>query len=422
MLKLCCIILCLASIATAAEPRGWTSADGKIITATFLSLDAKGVTLKMSNGTVATVPLSRLSKVDQDYAQGAAKLETQLSNDKAVVAEKTWPKTVVLDEKPEVVVIQEDAAKKEFIYRSPHYEFICDSRLGQNVVREFGRMFEATYQLNCKLPLDWKPKPEPLREYFRARLFTDAADYAEAGGTAGSGGIYMRGEKALMVPLSSLGVKMVGSRVSVEANDDDDNATLIHEITHQMMNHWLARLPTWFVEGSAEYCEMLEYNRSGRFSLNNLSNIVEAYTTKQNYGIKGTFKMLDIAELMNLSHQTWSAALTKRVNVSVGGYNINNADQADQNYPSAGLLTFYFYHLDGDGDAARMIAYLRALEKMERPSEEEKRAAVKEHLLYGRSYEKLAEEVKKGLKRVGVDVVFDPPGKNGPVSAAKASE
>jgi lipoate-protein ligase A len=235
---------------------------------------------------------------------------------------------------------------------------------------------------------------------------------------AGSGGVYISREKALMVPLSSLGVKMVGSRVSIEANDDDDNATLIHEITHQMMNHWLRSLPTWFVEGSAEYCEMLEYNRSGRFSLNNLSNIIQNYTVKQNYGIKAPFKMLDLDELMNIQPQAWSAALTKDVDVEIAGRKISNVSQARQNYGSAGLLTFYFYHLDGEGDAARMLAYLRAIEQVKEQGDTlEKEAAVKNHLLYGRSYAQLAEDVKKGLKRVGVEVIFDTPGKNGPVSA-----
>ena len=42
---------------------------------------------------------------------------------------------------------------------------------------------------------------------------------------------------------------------------------LIHEITHQMMNHWLNKLPTWYIEGSAEHVSMLEYKSNGRFSL-----------------------------------------------------------------------------------------------------------------------------------------------------------
>lgn len=312
-----------------------------------------------------------------------------------------------LDDRPEVTVVREDVDKKEFVYRSPHYEFVCDSRLGGNVVREFGRMFEATYLLNRKLPLDITPKPEPLREFFQARLFTEKEDYMSAGGVQGSAGVYRSGEKALMVPLSSLGVKMVGSRVSLDKVGDDDNATLIHEITHQMMNHWLPLIPTWYTEDSAEYVEMLEYSPNGKFSLASLRQRLEAYAQRCNYWQTTPFKMLDLKELMEIDGRAWSAALSTPISVP----NVTGATQAGQNYGSAGLLTYYFYHLDDKGDAAHIIAYLRELEALGREADEP--AAAKKHLLRERTYEQLAEDVKKALKKAGVEVEFDPPGRNG---------
>jgi hypothetical protein len=356
------------------------------------------------------VPLSRLSAEDQAWARAVGEKTTLAAGVAATgqpVAEKVWPRSVGLDDKPEVVTVREDAEKKEFVYRSPHYEFICDSKLGANVVREFGRMFEATYLLNCKLPLDLKPKPEPLREYFQARLYTNAEDYFANGGVEGSAGVYSRGDKALKVPLKSLGVKMVGSRVSLDKTGDDDNATLIHEITHQMMNHWLRFLPTWYTEGSAEYAEILEYNTNGRFSLAGLRQRLEDYTTRCNLWQTTPFKMLDLKELMEIKSSEWSAALVRPVQVA----NVTGATQATQNYGSAGLLTYYFYHQDGNGDAANIIAYLRAIEAAGNEADES--ALAKKHLLRDRTYEQLAVDVKKGLKKEGIEVEFEGEVKNG---------
>ncbi|HRJ11275.1 MAG TPA: hypothetical protein PLP58_22025, partial [Prosthecobacter sp.] len=326
----------------------------------------------------------------------------------APAAEKEWPRSVAIADKPEVVVVKEDAEAKKFIYRSPHYEFECDSRLGANVVREFGRLFEATYLLNCMLPLDLKPKPEPLREYFLARLYTNEEDYMKSGGAPGSAGVYQRGEKALSVPLKSLGVKMVGSRVSLDKTDDDANATLIHEITHQMMNHWLARLPTWFIEGSAEYPTLIEYFPTGRFSWTGIRRRLETYAAQKNYYEPMPFKMLDLQELMEIKSAAWSAALTREIQAPrvAGGV----ATQSSQNYGSAGLLTYYFYHHDGNGDAGNVIAWLREVEAAERGTDFA--ALMKKHLLRERTYAQLAADVKKGLNKAGIDVVFEPPGKN----------
>jgi len=391
---------------TAPAMRSWTSTDGRKIDAVFVALEGEGVKIRMANGSTFTIPLARLSAADQAFAKGLAAPSptAATSTSGAHVASTTWPRTVSLEDRPEVTVVKEDTETKEFIYRSPHYEFQCDSKLGSNVVREFGRMFEATWLINCLLPLDLKPQPEKLRETFLARLFTNKSDYLKEGGIEGSAGVYFTGKKALMVPLSSLGVKMVGSRVSLENNSGDDNATLIHEITHQMMNHWLGRLPTWYTEGSAEYVEMLEYKRNGGFSLLGLSRQLQDYARRMNRSGGGkSFTMIDLEELMTIKFDRWAAALAKD-------------GSATENYGSAGLLTYYFYHLDGRGDAANIIAYLREVQNAK--GAEEEQAAVKKHLMRERTYAQLAEDVKKALRKEGLDISFFPPGKNGPATSS----
>jgi hypothetical protein len=373
--------------------------------AAFVALEGDAVKVRLANGSTVDVPLARLSAADQTFAKSqTAAPATTATAPGEVAASKIWPRSFSLPDRPEVVVVKEDTEKNEYIYRSPHYEFQCDSKLGSNVVREFGRIFESTWMLNCMLPLDLKPQPEKLREIFLARLFTNKSDYMEAGGIEGSAGVYMSAKKALMVPLQSLGVKMVGSRVSLENNSDDDMATLIHEITHQMMNHWLGRLPTWYIEGSAEYVEMLEYKRNGGFSLIGLGRQLQGYARRMNYSGGGkSFTMIDLEELMTIDGRRWAAAL-------------GQDRAATENYGSAGLLTYYFYHLDGNGDAANIIAYLRELENAK--TNEEEQAAVKKHLMRERTYAQLGEDVKKALRKEGIDISFFPPGKNGPATSS----
>ena len=381
------------------EVRSWTSSDGKKIEASFLGSDAAGVKIRLANGTVFTVPLDRLSAEDQTYVQAQTKPGGPAGPASAL---KEWPRGVALDEPPQPKIVTEDVAKKEFVYRSEHYEFRCDSKLGSNVVKEFSRIFEATYLLNCKLPLDLKPSPEEGQELFVAKLYTNKQDYFDHGGITGSAGVYQSGDKALSVPLSSLGVKMVGSRVSLEKTSENDNITLIHEITHQMMNHWLGKLRTWYIEGSAEAVEMLEYQH-GRFSLIGLKLRLQNYLRRMGSDGKN-FTMLDPEELFGLDGRTWSAALSE------------TRGQATQNYASACLMTYYFYHLDEPGDSTHIIAFLRELENARRDAEPD---AFKKHLMRERSPDQFKEDLKKAFRKEGINLSFAPSGKNGTTSAAQ---
>ena len=371
----------------------------------MVAVEGDVVKLKLRTGAVVPVPLARLSAADQAFARQAAPAAPTAPSvattggatemPAAPAAEKTWPRTIALgtDVIP-VTVVKEDAAAKEFVYRSEHYEFRCDSKLGTNVVKEFNRIFEATYLINCKLPLDFKPTPEPLHKYFVAQLYTTKDDYFANGGLKGSGGVYQSGKKALSVPLSSLGVMMVGSRVSLEPSKDEDNATLIHEITHQMMNHWLRHLPVWYIEGSAEYVSILKYEH-GRFNLGGMGERLHHFLQRRGSDGKH-YTMLDLEELTSLDGKTWAAALTN--------------GKAGKNYASAALLTYYFYHLDDQRDGAHMMAYLRAVENAK--GKEEHETAFKTHLMRGRSFDDLKTEVKKGMRKEGIEIEFAAAGRN----------
>jgi len=114
--------------------------------------------------------------------------------------------------------------------------------------------------------------------------------------------------------------------------------------------------------------------------------------------------MIDLEELMTIDYERWTAAL-------------GPDGSAHANYASAGALTYFFYHVDDKGDAAHIIAWLREIENAK--SDEAVTAATKTHLLRERSCAQLSEEVKKGLRKEGIDVSFFPPGKDGPATSAK---
>jgi hypothetical protein len=284
-----------------------------------------------------------------------------------------------------VAVIKEDAQTGEFNYRVPPYEFRSDTKLGPDALRDFARVFKAAWLLNCLLPLDLRPTPEKDRDAFVAKIFRSYADYHAAGGMPGSSGTYIREQGVILVPLESIGVKIVSDRVQTERSDRHE--TLIHEITHQMMNAWLPRLPTWFIEGSAEYTAMAEYIH-GRFYMSQMQDRLRNYLKMRGQKDR-QIVMRFPAALMTTDSATWAQALG------------SNPYAANANYSSAAILTYYFYHLDGNGDAAHVIAWLRDLERGRLPAE-----ALEEHLVRGRNPEKLANDIVKAFHLIGMKVDF----------------
>lgn len=300
-----------------------------------------------------------------------------------------WPSEVVLRGTPQVKSVSQDAKSGEYTYQTDHFEFSCDIPLGVDVVRHFASAFEATRLLNCQLPLDLKPAPEPLRKLYRVRILCEDSDYAAIRKAPGSGGFYSSRDKCIYVPVSSLGVKIAGERVVLDQSIES-NSTLIHEITHQMMNRWVALLPLWLLEGSAEYVASADFG-NGRFSLGQMEDRLKQRLRNLGAQRKDDMtlrcNMLNVAELLMLSHKTWAAGLP--------------TPAGHENYTSALLLTYYLYHLDRGGEGAGIIAMLRAIEDGMPHTD-----AVRQYILAGRQPYELEEEIHQAYARRGVDLKF----------------
>jgi hypothetical protein len=327
------------------------------------------------------------------YKPVAPPLPTPPQEAPEVPALATWPRSVALKNTPEVRIVTEDASKDEYIYHTEHFEFCCDAPVGPDAVRHFARVFEATWMLNCQLPLDLRPAPETMRKWFRARILSTDEAYLATGAPVGSGGFYSRSEKTIYVPISNLGMSVVaGKRVQVDRSIES-NETLIHEITHQMMSRWLPRMPVWYSEGAAEYTGIADFVH-GRFFLSGMEVRLKNALRKRGAIVRGStvhFPMISISELLAIQHQEWGAAL--------GG------EVAGQNYTSALLLTYFLYHLDGDKKASNVIAWLRDIEKGTPTAD-----ALRIHLLAGRKVAKLESDLGEAYRKIGIELNMQPRG------------
>lgn len=390
-----------------AEEREWTSADGRKVPGEIIALENGQVTLKTAKGNFK-FPLDRLSPGDQQHAKAwdAARMKKAESGqdpglpagpraaalgDFSDVKLGVWPDQAEAKfEAADIKIVKEDKDAKEYIYRTPHFEFISPLRLSTSVIREFAGIFEATYEFMRVMPIGLNPQPS-THGFYQTKLFGSREDYYADGGMEGSGGMHSyswRGDEVISslirVPLGNLGVEYTGVRYIVDQQKRSD--TLTHEIAHQLTGRWLIVTPVWFKEGLAETVSSQKYN-NGNFKLTRMEKaIVEQLSRTGRPGRE--FSMVPLERLMTMSSETWASALAS----GQGG---------GKNYQSANFLFYYFLKLEGNGDAARLVDYMKALASG-KPEPE----ACKEILLAGRTYQELEADVAKAW-RSDIKLVFE---------------
>jgi len=399
-----CISIAFSGAFLQAQEREWTSADGRAVLGEIQSLEGETIKLKTAAG-IFEMPLTRLSEADQKFAREWSKKAmaeegsaTAGSGDRTVgdfsdLKLGEWPKDVSADfDVDEIEEVGEHDETGEFIYRSPHFEFHTPDRLSTSVVREFARIFEATFALLNEIPFGLAPKPIGTAEekgYYLTKLYASRDAYAAAGGVPGSGGMFSwrrRGNEysgVIHIPMQSLGVEHTGVRYIVD--HDKQSTTLTHEITHQVMMRWLPMMPTWMSEGFAEVASCQTYN-NGRFRLNSLERAVREDVTRRSSSSRD-FRMLGVEQLMKITPAEWSQALV--------------SGQGSRNYASSNLLLTYFARLDGEGDGAGLVEYLKAVSSGMKRDE-----AAETHLLRDRSFDELQEDVAKAWRSEGLKLTF----------------
>ena len=73
---------------------------------------------------------------------------------------------------------------------------------------------------------------------------------------------------------------------------------------------------------------------------------------------------------------------------------------AQLSYGLSALLVYYYFHMDGDKDAANMKGFLKALKEDKKPPE------LFEPLLAGRSWDEMEGAITQGWRSRGVKINF----------------
>lgn len=428
-----CLALALPSPAGESLLRPWKDIQGRVIQAEYVSATTDSVVVRMQDGKEHQIALARLCAEDQAFVRSqapAAPASTPApaqpapaTTDRVPIDKRTWPDIVMVPTKSvEIQAIEENPVARKCIYRSESFEFTSQAKLAGSVMKEVARTFEATKALVSSLPWGVVCNPPEGFERYQAALYETREDYKAAGGPDNSGGVYSSGDKIFRVPFPSIGLKLLGKTYAKDS--DYDGGTLIHEITHQVMDNYLTFLPVWVIEGTAEYTEMLPYN-AGKFR-------AEAHKTSIRDHIKEMEKRgyaLDIGNLethMTMNRSTWS-----------GIADTSNKKMGELYFRSV-LLVYFFCHLDGvkkDGDkqGTRFIKFMDAVygevealhtffkdPRVKRlpegrfsypsnfpPPDMKPDTAPFKHLnllLDGRTYSQIAQEITTAYKDIGVKV------------------
>ncbi|NOX98205.1 MAG: hypothetical protein GXP30_00445 [Verrucomicrobia bacterium] len=410
---ICGLLLTSALTSFAQQARDWTTTDGKKHSGSIMFMSSKSITIKGTRGMVS-IPFTKLSPADQQYISqlksktkkitnpgipisnlppGMNKTKSTLPLPTAVsrpssppkppaAIQKTWPSEVKTDFSPADIITVTETRREGYVYRSPHFEFRSPIRLPHRVVREFSLVFEATYDLASAMPIGLNPKPGG-NGYYVTQLYDTSEEYLAAGGPIGSSGAFFPAQGKIHVPLSSLGVTRTANNIKV--NRGGAGSTLIHEVTHQVMMRWLPLIPMWIGEGFAEITSALPYE-TGRFKLTHMSTPVRK-NTGRGPGAGRSFDMTPLPELMNMSAQTWNAAVADGT--------------SQQNYRSAMVLTYYFLRLDGNEQGGRFHAFINARLKGSGGGKDQQK-----YLLDGRSYEQLQKDVARAWRDKGLKISY----------------
>ena len=417
-------LLLIPLIAIVAEARDFTDIEGRTIDAKVLSVENDSVKLELSSdGATYDVPLARLSAEDREFLKDWKPAEPEanpspddtsggkdtsekdlgrtinLGGTEALMKEYNltnnyddeWPKRIESGHSVEIKTVEEDEAKKRYVYHSPNYEFICDVPLSKNVLNKFSALFEATREFCRILPISTMKAHVP-GEKFRNQilLFETKQSYVKNGGPPTSAGVFMprgnNGAGVVMAPLTSLGVKKVGSRYAFDY--EGSNKTLPHEIAHQLTDpEYFESGPLgWFSEGLAEYIAVTSY-RSGKFMVSGNLREIKAYATE--FGEDGNGGR-------NLGEEFTAPDLKGYMLQPYSSFTANG----NFNYGLGLLITYYFFHWDGEGDRANITAFLKALKEGKRGEES------LNVLLAGRTWDELEKAINKAWRSRGVKINF----------------
>ncbi len=372
-----------AALCAGAAGREWTNSHGRTFEAEFVKMEGAQVVFVMEGGRQFSTPLLELSPSDQMLIrQGAGKpIESLRTN-----FGRPWPREVRINGSAACKVVSENAKTGRYIYESAGYNFYSDARITQDALSSFAMMFESTRAYLAQLPLGMM-SAESVGARSKILLFGETESYHKSGGPPGSAGCFLPSSRLVLVPMASLGLTKGGTGYSRDINTD--NQVLIHELVHQLTPsaYFANGAVGWFSEGLAEYVAVTPYN-VGLFRPDPHGNSVKDYVTSYGAGGKGG---------RNLGTALPAPKLRDFMLMDYRGFSAHNGNL---HYGLSLLLTHYFFHMEGDGKATRITAFLKGLREGGHSE------AALAPLLGGGSWEKLESEISTAWGRKGVNIRF----------------
>jgi len=364
----------------------WKTSLGRTFEAEFERIDGRAAIFILPDGKRFSMPVADLSREERDFLN----LNGQSAMSELVAASfgGPWPVQVRIAGPVTCKVVKEDSKTGDYIYQSPSYRFICDARITEDALRNFSVMFETTRKYARELPLSMGGAAGPGEHRRDIVLFSTMQGYVAAGGMPGSAGMYVQQKGLVLVPMESLGLKLVGTGFSIDQGITHE--TLIHELTHQLTPHdyFSPGARGWLSEGIAEYVAITPYSW-GYFQPDVRGNAVKARVTGRGIDNESGY------------------ALGSKITVPplksffLMPYDVFAGKNARLNYGFSLLLVNFFFHMDGGGKTRRINDFLLGLHAGKQGEE-----ALKP-LLAGGSYQKLEQEISAAWAKMGVEIQFD---------------
>lgn len=366
--------------------RTWKTSLGKTFDAELERIDGRAAIFILPDGKRFSMPIADLCQEERDFLN----LNGQSVMPELVSASfgSPWPIQIRITGPGTCKVVKEDPKTGVYIYQSPSYRFICDARITEDALRNFSVMFETTRKYVRALPLSMGGAAGPEEHRRDIVLFSTMQGYAAAGGVPGSAGLYVNHNGLVLVPMESLGLKLVGTGFSIDQGVR--HKTLIHELTHQLTPHvyFAPGARGWFSEGIAEYVAITPYSW-GYFQPDVHGNVVKARVTGRGIDNEGGY------------------ALSSKITVPplqsffLMPYEVFTGKNAKLNYGFSLLLVNYFFHMDAGGKTKRISDFLLGLHAGKQGEESLK------PLLAGGSYQKLEQEISTAWVKMGVEIQFE---------------
>lgn len=302
-----------------------------------------------------------------------------------------WPRSTKIADMLPARIVEE--TEKHYVYETEHFSFTCTAPIQLSAIRDIARIFEGTYVANLALPLNSPCNYYQVAEKgkLQAVLFETREEYLQNVGEelSNSAGVCaVRGSMentCIFLPFESLGLEKSGAKYK-RGTRKIPAQVLAHELTHFMTLPG-CKYPSWYVEGIAEYVGVTDYN-NGRFAFSGNKKEISAYVSgygKDGKGGRALGKKLQFSvslrEFMELSYRQF-------------------LQNPQFNYGFSTLLAYYFFHLDGKKDAARIKAFIRVIQSGKSVAE------AHDVLLDGRSWAKLEKDVARGLRSLGFKIEF----------------